>query len=468
MLKNFTFQEKNYQLLPNDVSSIDNLFTIIVGENGSGKSRLLKKIIEDCICSKNNLEPIIAGKLALLFKLNFYGEKLPQNIISASMSPFDRFPLNESKNNDYHYLGLRKLFNISSDGNGLGHIYMESLYSSLLKSAINNKSICINITKALDVIGFERKINAIFEFSHSFINYEKKSLSSNATENFIYEYLRPILKQKYKQNTYFFHEELFDNYENEYDVYNFERIKHFLDFVELILLNYSGGKFDISLSDKGVRSDSYFNVSDYLDLILNCGIISLKEIKLTKKNKMEPFLIGEASSGEQSVILSILGIASKICESSMIFIDEPEVCLHPKWQERYIELLMKTFEEYKNCHFIIATHSPLMISKLRDRNCFVMSMSDRKLHPSTDYNKRSVDFQLANVFKTPGFKNEFLTRTIIKLLTSFGSSGNLNQDQIIDAKGILDLKGVILENDPVYDLMIMLEEVLSKVEEAAK
>ncbi|KZM37781.1 hypothetical protein OA91_23870 [Marinomonas sp. SBI8L] len=31
MLKNFTFQEKNYQLLPNDVSSIDNLFTIIVG-----------------------------------------------------------------------------------------------------------------------------------------------------------------------------------------------------------------------------------------------------------------------------------------------------------------------------------------------------------------------------------------------------------------------------------------------------
>lgn len=59
------------------------------------------------------------------------------------------------------------------------------------------------------------------------------------------------------------------------------------------------------------------------------------------------FSIKDASSGEQSIILSILGIASKIKDNSLICIDEPEICLHPEWQEKYIEILTQTFTNYK-------------------------------------------------------------------------------------------------------------------------
>lgn len=47
----------------------------------------------------------------------------------------------------------------------------------------------------------------------------------------------------------------------------------------------------------------------------------------------------ELSSGELSVLLSILKINSEIEENSVVLIDEPEVSLHPAWQKKSFLLL---------------------------------------------------------------------------------------------------------------------------------
>ena len=89
---------------------------------------------------------------------------------------------------------------------------------------------------------------------------------------------------------------------------------------------------NLTLLDKNEFSKtSNFDI-DEISLMLEIGIIKLQEVYLEKKDINQHLLISQASSGEQSVIMSMLGIASKIENGSLICIDEPEVCLHPAWQ----------------------------------------------------------------------------------------------------------------------------------------
>jgi len=198
---------------------------------------------------------------------------------------------------------------------------------------------------------------------------------------------------------------------------------------------------------------------DTILFMLEIGILKLNEVILRKKQNAKVIKINEASSGEQSVIMSMLGIASKIKNGSLICIDEPEVCLHPTWQEKYIKFLIHTFKDYKGCHFLIATHSPQITSKLEDENCYVMSMDDGKLVDASTLNNKSIDFQLAHVFKSPGFKNEYLTRELISLITLI--SEGKGQDELYSPKitEILALKDVIDNDDPVKELIKMVESV---------
>ncbi|HGV3845212.1 TPA: ATP-binding protein, partial [Escherichia coli] len=86
-----------------DVSDNANIFTVIVGKNGVGKSRLLSQIAKDCIQDVHFLKT---------FNPLFDREITPK-LIAVSTSPFDKFPpgrrsLNhQRKENNYRYVGMR-------------------------------------------------------------------------------------------------------------------------------------------------------------------------------------------------------------------------------------------------------------------------------------------------------------------------------------------------------------------------
>jgi len=65
------------------------------------------------------------------------------------------------------------------------------------------------------------------------------------------------------------------------------------------------------------------------------------------------------SSGQKRII----GIFSELCslpnQSSVVFIDEPEISLHIDWQEEFVDILSRAFPKMK---FILATHAPNLIS----------------------------------------------------------------------------------------------------------
>ena len=83
----------------------------------------------------------------------------------------------------------------------------------------------------------------------------------------------------------------------------------------------------------------------------------------------EEFDINDLSSGEKQLFLRTLSIKMLEPKNSIILIDEPELSLHPKWQQRIIEVYKKIGE---NNQIIIATHSPHILGSVSSENIFIL------------------------------------------------------------------------------------------------
>jgi len=86
---------------------------------------------------------------------------------------------------------------------------------------------------------------------------------------------------------------------------------------------------------------------------------NIYEILLSKEGK--EFYINQASSGEKEIINFLLGVFAFNINNGIIIIDEPELHLHPKWQNLLLELFIELSSSTKN-QFIISTHSPVFIN----------------------------------------------------------------------------------------------------------
>lgn len=77
-----------------------------------------------------------------------------------------------------------------------------------------------------------------------------------------------------------------------------------------------------------------------------------------KKHKTIP--VNSLSSGEQNELVLFYELIFKTSPGAMILIDEPEISLHIKWQNMFIDDL-KEIHKINNLNVIIATHSPDII-----------------------------------------------------------------------------------------------------------
>ena len=102
--------------------------------------------------------------------------------------------------------------------------------------------------------------------------------------------------------------------------------------------------------------------------------------ELVYKDDKTEMPISKLSAGYQSLLWMIMDMAYRVCMlnpeleskneiSGIVLIDEIDLHLHPKWQWNVIEALRKTFE---NVQFIIATHSPIVISSSKETNLVLL------------------------------------------------------------------------------------------------
>lgn len=102
--------------------------------------------------------------------------------------------------------------------------------------------------------------------------------------------------------------------------------------------------------------------------------------ELVYKDGREEMAISKLSAGYQSLLWMIMDLAYRICllnpeicdrtqVKGIVLIDEIDMHLHPKWQWNIINALRTTFG---NVQFIIATHSPIVISSAKDANLILL------------------------------------------------------------------------------------------------
>lgn len=102
--------------------------------------------------------------------------------------------------------------------------------------------------------------------------------------------------------------------------------------------------------------------------------------ELVYKDDKAEMPISKLSAGYQSLLWMIMDLAYRVCMlnpeldnrekiTGIVLIDEIDLHLHPKWQWNVIEALRKTFE---NVQFIIATHSPIVISASKEANLVLL------------------------------------------------------------------------------------------------
>jgi len=106
----------------------------------------------------------------------------------------------------------------------------------------------------------------------------------------------------------------------------------------------------------------------YSEKIIECNRSNGIILRDTKNHYKIP--IEKLSSGENNLIIIFYHILFETEENTLVLIDEPEISLHIDWQFDFIDKLLeiqRELKEKKPLMFLIATHSPQILSDHQDR-----------------------------------------------------------------------------------------------------
>ena len=431
--------------------------TVLIGPNGTRKSMLFRIIINLFkeiydLATKNERSYSVDGFYTLKYKINkdiylysnitrheklislapkgryktylyknnnlinFSIESLPSNIICHSIMIFDKFPIfKDDSFSIYKYLGVKgKLQNASSK------FYIRQIIDFVV-SNYNNKSFRDSFVKIIDFLGLERNIivfyttqtSRLFRNDGSLSKHDLDEYFSNLNNKYIKNKKQPPFKLEYynkiKSNKSLIDSicSIFDSLYIEDRIYNIPHSP--AKQIEYDLFNKESLK---------LLTEDYQNL-EHLRML---GLLSPPVMTLTKKSS---YSLEESSSGELHFLTSMVSLLSTIQENSLIFVDEPEVSLHPNWQMRYFECIRELFgsESYSKSHLFVATHSHFLISDLKGENSKILGLSQKnklEVHEfATDINTFgwSAEEVLYRIFNVRSSRNGFMEYDITKLIT---------------------------------------------------
>lgn len=351
MLINKIFIEKYGKLRNFEVAfASSNLYekklnlSVIVGENGTGKTSLLKFLSEVFTSNKIRghffVDYTINNEIETISNFKFVALK-PKQVIVSSYATFEQFKTRhmtreiDDENDfygefqnmtDYVYAGPKKGFNSSS----LSSVFLPVLKNYLL----------LGYKKSYAIQELLKEIGYIYE---PLVQLKRMSIMKKLDKK---------TPEVIIENSPYADEELrtiafeIDNFNNRFSHMTHTNFGHqrkkLIDLKSL--QEYRGGV------------KQWINDVQKLE---NIGIYIIEDLWFPKGDDLIP--MKSFSSGELSMFFRFFRLIDSICDGSIVLIDEPETHLHPRWIQKYIKILNDIFGEY-HCHFIIATHSPLIVS----------------------------------------------------------------------------------------------------------
>ncbi|PSW16881.1 hypothetical protein C9I98_20250 [Photobacterium sanctipauli] len=473
-LLSVNLNENVYNVASGEEQTNQNTFSIVIGKNGTGKSRLLAKVAttflgvkkytqnhsklkhhktEELTFINQNKQVTIKsgkGKGGKIYERNRRTkDNMCKKLITASISPFDKFPLPKkstnhlSNDNFYSYIGFK------TDKSSLSEQNLLTRFATSIVSSRSN----VAVKRTLRLLGYKSDITIKFKhnleryFQRNRLAYNSRTFNELVLNN--KDLYSRVLADENHLMSYYILQELSQNSQTKIGKKTLSDLIGEKDLPEIYSTN----------SD--LEEKTKISLVNSLDL----NISTVQSITLRKKNSNQRLTLDDASSGERSLLLLVCSIASQINNNSLILIDEPEISLHPEWQETFIDLIYNAFSHYKRCHFIIATHSPLIISDLPESGCYILNMDKNQTVESKGYFNKSVDFQLARLFSTPGYQNEYLNRLCISVLSTFAKGGIIDDETKNNISFLLSMEENLEDGDNVKSLIGIIRNTMEIAEQ---
>ncbi|HEL2049165.1 TPA: AAA family ATPase [Streptococcus suis] len=387
-LETFTFKdlrkkESCKEVEIRSINTVDdsNYYTVFIGENGVGKTRIFEGIIKNILA-----EGLFIRSEECIQNVNYSGEI--KKIIFSTYTLFNRELSVVSEKCDYY----KSNFNSKS--------IVRQVSQTYFKQKLNN--------------GEEQKILEVLKHVGKILGLESEPrISVRGITSLKYDILikrvrNPDLKfdrpsvlrtniQKRKkilplENIEIFEKKLtnfnkssvysqFQKYKNKFD--HLDSIDRKYCYLSLLtvksMLIYHRQKYQYSMKNQNI-----YNISELIDIykqyfevdfetaeeLLRIDYAIAKELKIEFVDDLAFFngndskLITQFSSGEFAFFTRLLELAVNITDNSLVLIDEPETFLNPKWVFEFVNLLKNIFKN-KGCHFIIASQSPFVVGSVK-------------------------------------------------------------------------------------------------------
>lgn len=150
-------------------------------------------------------------------------------------------------------------------------------------------------------------------------------------------------------------------------------------------VSFNNLDFDKLVTDLKGTIDDPIHLFDVLQAADELGIIYQIRGEISKKGLTVSHDYAELSEGEQQ-LLTVLGLILVTGREDCLFLlDEPDTHLNPQWQRNYINLLREFNLNDDKSHIIVATHSPLIVQAVeKDEILLFKAFENAEIHISDD------------------------------------------------------------------------------------
>ncbi|MBN1067555.1 hypothetical protein DVW02_06055 [Clostridium botulinum] len=167
----------------------------------------------------------------------------------------------------------------------------------------------------------------------------------------------------------------------------------------------------------------------------------------------------ELSAGEKQIFFRGGSLLQMDLNDSIILIDEPELSLHPEWQQKILEFYKGIG---KNNQIIIATHSPHIVSSCKKEEVIVLERKDGKTVVKSNVEETygwTVEQLLLSVFELKSVRNPEVQKKIDKFKSLYINKEKLNSGELSEFNALKsELEKYLDPEDPSLSLINIKED----------
>lgn len=453
-------------------------YSMIIGPNGVGKSCLLRAIIDFWFDYDDYKE---YGKITLYRRIhttrfiikeltyslrdkiirisrngrrfsckiedndgNIIDDELPTtpNIIAVHYGLFDRFPIKSRKKNRdfYKYVGAKAASNFITANN-----VVTQILSTLCN--IENTNIEENLKLVFMKMGYSPQIRITAKTKKA-RDHEKISLDG----------LKQQIQQMINRQNSFFNSAY-----NKVRDYNETQWQELYCTYELIRRDTN---FGILLNWENI-GELKKHIMIYRNIYLLKQLLQVDDIDYVFYKDGVGISSNLLSSGELNMLGTVVSIASLVGnDNNIVLIDEPELSQHPNWQMGMISQLNEILADF-SCHFIITTHSHLLVSDLPIGMSCVIQMEHNEEGLTTrmiesDTYGWSAEDTLLRVFHTTTDRNKYFGNMVADLLQHIGNNDISRTEVEYQLEFITQVSKHLHDNDP---MKLIVETIIKAYQE---